>query len=432
MALRRRRIVAIALVSLLVALVAWGLLRGMLGGEPERVAVAGVAVVTEAPDRRDVEEILRYPGTLSPRQTITVVPKVSGRVDRIHVAEGDRVSAGALLVTIDSESVSLQADQAYAAWQAAEAQLRKAERGVRNEELENAAATLAQAEDDFEIAERNLERSKRLFDAGTIPRAKYEEAESAVGAAETTLENARRSLAMMREGATSEDLDAVRAQAEALKAQYDLAALQKGEALVTAPSPGTVAKLLVDPGNLVGPGTALLALVSEHPIHAIIAIPEKHYSRFAGSAASSAAVPKTEVRVYPVAYGSAERFAGTLERVSPLIDPQSRTFTVEATVPNLDGRLRPGMYVNAEIVIDRRADSLTVPESALVTRDGMLAVFVVETGNSEHARMREISVGLRSDGVVEVLGGLEEADRVVTDGNAFLEDGQLVRIIGTR
>jgi HlyD family secretion protein len=413
-------IIPAAAVLILIAITVINTLGGRKVVEKE---ATGVPVVIENPERRVIEEILRYPATLTPTRTVTVVSKVPGRVVTIHVIEGSRVVPGQLLVTVDAESVSLQTDQAYAAWQAAEAQLRKAERGVRNEELENAQASFAQAEEEIEVANRNFERSQRLFAAGTISRSKFEEAESGIRAATTSLENARRSLNMMEEGASTEDLDAVRSQAEALKAQYDLAALHQKDATVTANSYGTVARLLVEQGNTVGMGTPLLALVSEHPIYAQISIPEKYYSRF------STAVGSMQVRIFPIAYDLDENFIGTVKTVAPLIDAQSRTFLVEASVPNLDGRLRPGMYANTEIVIETRENVMAIPESALVLRDDVQVVFVVEKGNSEHAMVRPIDIGIRSDGIVEIIGGIAPEARVVVDGNAFLEDGQLVRIV---
>ncbi len=419
----KRRVLIVPLLVAFVLLVVAGVIRRLDSPEAVEERVEGVVVVIGAVERRNIEEILRYPGTLTPRQTVTVVPKVAGRVETIHVSEGERVAPGRLLISLDSQSIELQADQAYSAWQAALAQYRKAERGVREGELENARASYAQARDDLEAARRDLERSKRLYEAGTIARAKYEEAEAAFRSASTAVENAKRSLEMMEEGATSEELDSAKANAEALKARYDLAELQIAETRITASSYGTVASIMVDAGNMVAQGTPLIAIVGEDPIYAQVAIPEKYYGRFVDAKRRIAA------RVYPTAYGTERPYAGFVERVSPLIDPQSRTFTVEIALPNPSGRLKPGMYVNTDIIIDIRENALVVPESAVVRRDDRDVLFAVREGASAHATMIEIDPGLRSGGYVEIRSGLVGDEPIIVEGNAFLEDGQPVRVV---
>ena len=125
-----------------------------------------VGIELGSADRGDVEEVLRYPGTLVSSDTVTLVPKLAGRVEMIRVSEGDLVKAGSLLVVLEAEGAALQVGQAKSAWNAALAQLRKAERGVRDAELESAQASLQQAEEDLAVAERNLDRSTRLYEAG--------------------------------------------------------------------------------------------------------------------------------------------------------------------------------------------------------------------------------------------------------------------------
>jgi len=243
--------------------------------------VSAVPVVTGSPEIRTAEELLRYPGTLKSSETVTIVPKIAGRVEKISVTEGDFVGSGTPLIQLEAESASLQAEQALSAWNAADAQLRAARRGVRDAELENAQADLSQAEEDFAVAEKNFERSKRLYESGTIAKAAYEDAENKLGSARTQLENARRSVRMMEEGAGTEELDMAKANAEAAKAVYDLAKLQLDYAEVTSPVAGIVAKILVDKGNMVGPGSALMAIVQDDPIEVCIRGPGEHLREFA-------------------------------------------------------------------------------------------------------------------------------------------------------
>lgn len=423
-----KRIVLIGLVAVTLGVGGLVVRRLFFAGPAETVAEEPALVRVAQPQRSTMEEILRYPGSLSAENTVTVTPKVSGKVVEIHVEEGDAVRPGTLLVTLEEDAIRLQAEQAYAAWQAALAQVRQAERGVRDQELQNARALLSQAEEDLSAAKTNLERSKRLYEAGTIARAQYEEAEQAFNSVRTEVENARRSVDMMAEGASNEELEMARANAEALEAQYELARLQLGRTELSAAEAGTVARIMVDEGNSVGPGVPLLAIVSSDPIYALIAIPERHYGRVNASMAETG---RMSARVSPTALPQHGPFQGRVQSVAPVIDPESRTFQVRVRIPNPEGLLKPGMYVNAEIVARRREDIVVVPESAVVVRNDAPVVFRLVEGNSYHVLMTPVEQGMKSGGMVEIKTGLDDADAVVVvEGNAFLEDGQPVRLVG--
>ena len=384
---------------------------------------AGVVVVAGYAQRSEIEEILRYPGTLIPKGTVTVVPKISGRIAELLVKEGDPVSLGQRLLTIEDDSVRLQMKQALSAWNAALAQYRKAERGVREGELESAKASLGQAEEDLAVAERGFERSKRLLEAGAIARAKFEESENALSTARTELENARRSVQMMEEGASSEELDMAQSNADAMEAQYNLAKLQFDYARVAAPVSGIVARVFVDEGNTVGVGSPLLTLVAEDPIGVSIAVPEKYYGRFLNSERD------LSVRVFPVAYPDQDPFVGAVSAVAHVIDTTSRTFVVEATIENRQRLLRPGMYVNAEIITGSREDVMVVPRTAIVLRNDNTVVFRIDEGNSHHVSMVTVKTGMTSNNMIEIIGMISTSDILVLRGNSFLEDGQQVRLV---
>jgi len=385
--------------------------------------VIALPVVAAAPELRNVEHVLRYPGTLVSSETVTIVPKIAGRVETISVSDGQAVRRGDLLIQLEAESAGLQAEQAISAWNAADAQLRKAERGVREAELENAQASLSQAEGDFSVAENNFERSKRLYEAGTIAKAAYEDAENKLSSARTQLENARRSLKMMEEGASSEELDMARANAEAAKAVYELAKLQLDNAQVVSPVAGIIAKVLVDVGNMVGTSTALCAIVQEDPIETCVRIPEKHYADF------SAAPGAILIRVFPIAYPNHPPFLGEITSVAPIVDPASRTFEVCADIGNREGLLKPGMYVNTEIVIGIEGNLLMVPDTAVVLRDDRNVVFKVAG-----ARAVQVSVktGTKADGFTAIEGEITADDTVIILGNAFLADDQIVEVVESR
>jgi RND family efflux transporter MFP subunit len=124
-------------------------------------------------------------------------------------------------------------------------------------------------------------------------------------------------------------------------------------------------------------------------------------------------------------YAVQEAFAGRVVRVSPVIDPATRTFRVEVEVRQKDGGLRPGMFVRTRIVAERHEQVPVVPRHAVVTRGGDRVVFVVD---KQRAVQRRVVVGLGDDERIEIREGVRPGESLVTTGYETLVDGARVRV----
>lgn len=131
-----------------------------------------------------------------------------------------------------------------------------------------------------------------------------------------------------------------------------------------------------------------------------------------------------EVLVTNFAYEE-EYFTGHVSKISPTIDPLTRTFQVEVEIDNPEARLRPGMFVRADIVVTRHRNVITIPKHVIVTRNNRDVVFVVE---EQVAKMREVTVGLQDAEFAEIVDGLDENERLVIRGYETLKDNTKVRI----
>ncbi len=427
MSVKKRLIVRVLILLPLGALIAFSVLQ-YLDRDGEAVIPPGLPVIVEEADRRTMERILSFTGNLEPTSTVYVIPQVPGRVVEILVGEGDLVQEGQLLVRMDDEVVAYQRDQARASLKAAEAQLEQATSGLRDEEIAKVRALLDAAEKDVQLASENLDRAKRLYTSGTISKAKYDETESQVRAAETEVENAKRDLRMMEQGARQEELDMAQAQVDGAQAQYNLADWQVTKALITSPVTGIVAKVLVDENNLVGQRDAVLVIVQDDPISASVPVPERYFGEFLEREANADSRPIT-ARVSPHAYQDGRVFAGTVTATDTVVDAVSRTFALTVEIANPRRLLRPGMYVGIELVVDVYDAVIVVASSAVSTRDGETGVFVVDYHDQPMARFTPVRPGISSHGLTAIMEGLSGGEDVIVDGNAFLEDGQFVRVV---
>ena len=195
----------------------------------------------------------------------------------------------------------------------------------------------------------------------------------------------------------------------------ELARKRLKDTAIVAPFDGSVRKRLVNIGESVKEKTPLMSLVATQALKLQGEVPE----RFAPQVDVGHAV-RVEVEAYP-----GRRFAGAITRVSPVVDVESRTFTVEASVPNPGGVIKPGFFAKASIVTGMERNVPFVPEEAVVSFAGIVKVYVIAQGKAEE---RRIAVGQRRDGWVEILEGVKAGETVATSGLSQLATGTAVTV----
>jgi membrane fusion protein (multidrug efflux system) len=217
-----------------------------------------------------------------------------------------------------------------------------------------------------------------------------------------------------REAVPRQDLVAATARRDRDRAVVVEAEARLDRATIRSPVDGSAAERYVDPGEVAAPGAAV-ARIQE-----------------AGRLKLEAAVPDTEIGWLavggPIAASfdawPARSFEGRIRFVATSADPVTRTFTVEAELPNRELVLRPGMIARVQLVRRTIEDAVTVPQDALVTRVEGAVAFVVEDCR---ARLRSVVIGGSENGTVLILDGLEAGEALVVEGQRDLADGQPVR-----
>jgi RND family efflux transporter MFP subunit len=176
--------------------------------------------------------------------------------------------------------------------------------------------------------------------------------------------------------------------------------------VLSAPIDGAVRERRASVGEYLAAGAPVFGLVRNHPLRLRVAVPERE--------AASVRVGQA-VRV--LLEGDSTVHSGRVARLSPSIQEQNRTLNVEAEVANRDGRLRPGSFARAEIVVDADRTAVMVPAGAVVTFAGLEKVFAVKDGKAVEQRVR---TGRRSGDRVEILEGVAEGEPVVVDPGSLV------------
>ncbi len=297
----------------------------------------------ENKSRTMTEEVL---GTVRAKLHATLEARLSGHIDQMPVALGEKVQKGQLIARLDAGEIVARLDQAK--------------------------ASLAEAD-------RDWKRTSALFAQQSATRAEYDFAQARQQIAQSAV-----------------------AEAKAMMSYVE----------ITAPFDGIITKKWADVGDLAAPGKPLVDIEDPAALQMQADVPEALNANIKPG-------DRLPVRVAPVT----NDIEGTVAEMSPVADPNSRTFLVKLDLPDAPG-LRSGQFGRVAVPVGE-VRAIRVPASAVIQRGQMELVFVVTNG---HAQLRLVKTGSRIGDEIELVSGLNPGEQVVTEDVSALTDGQPVTI----
>lgn len=187
---------------------------------------------------------------------------------------------------------------------------------------------------------------------------------------------------------------------------------------VKSPISGVAGRLFLDRGSAISPQVPIATVVKMDRVRAVFSVGEKELAKVKTGI-------KAEVRVdtYP-----GEVFIGELSRISPLIDPMTRSASSEVILPNRGHKLKPGMFADITLIIETHSSALLVERDAIVEdlAQGKSYLFVVEGDSAER---KEVKTGIVRADTAEVVSGIEQGNRVIVKGQHYLQGGERVEVI---
>jgi RND family efflux transporter MFP subunit len=340
-------------------------------------------------------------GTLAADEEVAAGFKVAGRVSEIAVDLGSPVRKGQVLARLDPTDFRIRVEQAEAALRQVRAGLGLPPDGQEDRVDPEVTALVREARAVLEEARLNRDRMAQLRDKDLIARSEYDAALSRMLVAES------------RYQAAFEEVRNRQEQLAERRSALSLARQQLADTVLHAPIEGAVRERRASVGEFLAAGAPVASLVRIHPLRLRVAVPER-------DAAAVRVGQNVGVRVE----GDPAEHSGRVVRLSPAIQEQNRTLIIEAEVANRDGRIRPGSFAKAEIVVEADRPAVLVPAGSVVTFAGIEKVFGVKDGRAVEMRIR---TGRRSGERVEVLEGVTPGMPVVVlPGN--LTGGQPVAV----
>ncbi len=432
-----------------------------------------VPVKVAAVKRGQISQKLSLTADVGPQSSVTIVPKVSGTLEKIKVKLGDRVKEAEVIAKIESREFLLGVKQAEAAFSSAQTQwnlvkataqteflsnleqvqaalkmaqanLDKTRKGARKEEIERAEAAYQQALANAETMEKDLNRARDNYEKGAISDQQFDRAQLQFKVAQAGLQSAKASLDLVKKGAREEDIKVVEAQVEQTQAKLKtleslkkaksweakiagaqaqaeqaevalgLAKIRLEDCTIKAPISGIINKRFVDAGATVGPTQPLVSIVDIGTVKLLTHVSDEDLSKVK-------LTQKVEVKVDTYLN---KTYEVKEINISPVMDPLSRKIEVNIRIPNPDYLIKPGMFPKIKLLGEQK-NALLIPKEAVINQEGGEQVFVVR---NNRAYLQKVTLGLKKDNLIQIREGLKEDDQVVISGQTDLNHGDSITI----
>jgi HlyD family secretion protein len=376
-----------------------------------RDVILGKPVEAYEAIRGDLVQTVVASGRIITPQRLAVGAVVTEHVARIPVSEGQKVRKGDILIELDDRDERAALEQARASVAQAEAKLRQ----LREVGLPAAEQTLVQAEATALNARQQFERTRALRDRGFVVQSLLDDAQRALDIAESQLRAAR--LQVETNKPTGSDFALAQTALDQARANLRVAQVKLEQTVIKAPVDGVLIARNVEVGDVVQPGRDLMVLAPSGETQVDVMIDERQLSRLAlGQKAlgSADAFPN-------------QRFAAELVYINPAVDPLRGSVEVKLRVPEPPAYLVQDMTASVDIEVARRADTVYVPTETVRDANGAQPWVLAIRGF--RAVRQPVKPGLRGDGRIEILEGVEAGDKLIPATNALVKAGQRVRAV---
>jgi cobalt-zinc-cadmium efflux system membrane fusion protein len=355
---------------------------------PTPAPVQSGAIETEIVAQQSIAGVVPATGKiLIPENGVAVIgPVNAGRIVRLYAGQGTRVRKGQKLADLESADI----DQAEADYLKALADYQNA--------LRSSAAEIKLAQESYDrnklLYEQKITAGKNLQSAEHDLEVAKAAGENSVNATKAALTAARRHLLIL--GLSDATIDA-------LAKKTDLAATFS----LNSPIDGIVVERNATVGASVGTDANLFKIIDLSRVWIDADVFEKDLPRVR---------PGQEVKLKVTAFPEST-FSGKVILINSVLDPETRTVKVRTEVANPDGRLKPDMFANVQIITDVNRAAISIPQSAVLNDEGKTIVFVAD---GDGYKKRQVQAGIRNNDRVEIVDGLSAGDKVVVKGNYLL------------
>ncbi len=395
------------------------------GSQPRPAAPAAVPVSVATVEQKTVPVQVIGVGNVQAYTTVAIKSQVAGQIVKVHFTEGQDVTQGQLLFTIDPRPMEASVRQWEANVAKDKAALRSAEAALtqKRAEVNQALANLERDTANLDMARIQEERYRTLADKGLIAREQYDQMRTGFATTQATVTADRAAVENARAAASAAEamVENARAAVKVNEAMVDNARIQLAYTTIKAPMDGRTGNLLVQAGNVLkgNDDNPLVVIAQVRPIYVSFAVPERYVDDIKRYRAQG------PLKVEAQLDGGRRTVAGSVTFMNNAVDQTTGTIQLKATFANTDHALWPGQFVDVALTLTSE-QAVIVPSQALQNGQAGTFVFVVKPDLTVESRT--VKVGRRLARDVTIDQGLKAGERVVTNGQLRLVPGARVDI----
>jgi RND family efflux transporter MFP subunit len=375
-----------------------------------------VTVQVSPVEKETIQHTVTTQAILFPKQQAAIVPKITAPVQKFLVKRGSAVREGQLLAVLENRDLSAAAQDTKGSYEQAQASYETTTAASLPEEIQKAEADTQQAQQALNAQEKVFESRQLLFDQGALPRKELDQSRVDVTQARNQYAITKKHLDSLLAIGKAQELKAAAGQLESAKGKYMGAAAQLSYSEIRSPITGVITDRPLYAGEMAAAGTPLLTVMDISSVIAKAHIPQ-----------SEAAALKVGDKGAMTIAGMEKPVDGKVTVVSPALDPNSTTVEIWFEAQNPKRALKPGASVQLVLTAQTVKDALVIPSNSVLTApDGTTTVMVA--GSDDRAHQKAVKLGIRNGEDVQVVEGLSENDKVVSNGAYGLPDKTKIKV----
>lgn len=438
--------------------------------QTDEVNLSAVEVVTLEPGT--IERNLTYAGKIEANKTVSVTPKISGRVSEIRVNEGDYVTAGQTLFIIDDSDIRDQIASLESQLKVSDAGVSSAQEGLKQvdggqaqsarlqlasavenakksvdsaqEAVNNANISIQTAKSSLDDVEKRYNDYKEMYNAGVISRSEFDSVELSYTQAKNAYDQAQIGLSTSQnqldqakitynqavealniyDNQTTADntanaqnsVNSAVASRDSVNVSLQQAKDSLNDTVVKAPCSGVVSSKNIEVTNMVSSGSNPMVITDTSVVTVNVNVSEGLINKIAVG-------DKVDVVVSSV---SKDPVTATIKTITGVADATG-TYPVEVEIENADGALKPGMFASVSFVESKNDNAFVVARNTVLENETEQYVYVLNDDNT--VRKVVVETGIDNGEYIELTSGVSEGDKVVVAGQDYLSDGEAVNVV---
>jgi multidrug efflux pump subunit AcrA (membrane-fusion protein) len=386
------------------------------GCKKQAEPVADVTVQAEQPQQGSITERITADAFLAPIAQAAIQPKVTAPVKKLYVERGQRVHAGQLLAELEASDLAAAAMENQGAYESAQASFTTATKAQVPEDALKAESDFAQAKANLELNQSIVAARKQLFSQGAIPGRDLDTAQAALVQAQAAFDAAQKHLDSMRNVTREAALKQAQGDLTSAEGKLKEAKAQVSYSEIRSPIDGFVTDRPLFAGETAPAGSPLITVMETATL-----IAKAHIAQ------AQAQTLKLGAEAEVHAAGVSNAIPAKISMISPALDPGSTTVEVWLKVDNKSGVLKAGSPVKVSMPGRTVTGAMKIPLAAVMSADDGSKFVMVISDKSKAQRMK-VNLGITDGTDVQIMGGIDPTDQVITGGGYGLDPGTKVKI----